>query len=416
MIYRPLKILMFGWEFQPHNSGGLGVACKGLAQALVKENINIIFVLPRKVDISDDDFKFIFANVPNFKVRNVKALLYPYVTSKSYKEYLKKLSSEHIYGSGLIEEVLRYSILAGKIAEEEEFDVIHAHDWLSFLAGVEAKRVSGKPLVVHVHATEFDRTGNGGVNQNVYEIEKRGLQQADSIITVSEFTKNIVVRNYGINPDKIEVVHNGINISDFPGKEHSDNKILKLKRDGNNIVLLMGRITLQKGPDYFIKAAKRVIDYLPNTYFIVAGTGDMENQIIKQVADLGISDKVLFSIGKYTSEQERTILFHSADLYILPSISEPFGIVPLESLAYGTPVLISKQSGVSEVLSHALKVDFWDIDEMANKIIAVLKHKPLQRALVENGRKEVLHINWQKAAKKCASIYNRIIKPILFGK
>lgn len=407
------RVLMFGWEFPPHNSGGLGIACHDLAHALAKEKVDITFVLPRKVDVSSNGFKIVFANVPNIKIRSIDSPLYPYVTSNSYKKYLSELSLNHMYGFGLFEEVLRYAILARGVAETEEFDVIHAHDWLSFLAGVEAKKVSGKPLIVHVHATEFDRAG-GNVNQNVYEIEKHGLMMADSIIAVSEFTKNILVNKYGVNPDKVEVVYNGINVDNFPTKDAGLSQILKLKEAGNNIVLHLGRITFQKGPDYFIKAAKKVLEYVPNTYFIVSGTGDMENQIIKQAAYLGIGNKVLFYTGTYTNEKDRMTLFHSADLYVLSSVSEPFGIVPLESLAYGTPALISKQSGVSEVLSNALKVDFWDTDEMANKIIAVLKHEPLKKTLMENGRKEVININWKKAAQKCVNIYNKVIRPLLF--
>lgn len=407
------RVLMFGWEFPPHNSGGLGIACYDIAQALAKEKVDVIFVLPRKVDVLGDGFKIVFANVPNIKIRSIDSLLYPYVTSDSYNKYLAGLSLNHIYGFGLFEEVLRYAKLARGVAESEEFDVIHAHDWLSFLAGVEAKRVSGKSLVAHVHATEFDRSG-GNINQNVYEIEKRGLMEADSIIAVSEFTKNILVSKYSIDPNKVNVVYNGINIEKFPTKEAGISQVLKLKEAGNNIVLHLGRITFQKGPDYFIKAAKKVLEYLPNTYFIVSGTGDMENQIIKQAAYLGIGNRVLFYTGAYTNEKDRMALFHSADLYVLSSVSEPFGIVPLESLAYGTPALISKQSGVSEVLSNTLKVDFWDTDEMANKIIAVLKHEPLKNTLIKNGRKEVFGISWKKAAQKCVNIYNKIIKPILF--
>lgn len=407
------RVLMFGWEFPPHSSGGLGIACHDIAQALAKEKVSVIFVLPRKVDVLGDGFKIVFTNVPNIKIRSIDSLLYPYVTSDSYKKYLADLSLNHIYGFGLFEEVLRYAKSARGVAESEEFDVIHAHDWLSFLAGVEAKRVSGKPLVVHVHATEFDRSGEN-INQNVYEIEKRGLMEADSIIAVSEFTKNILVSKYGIDPNKVNVVYNGINIEKFPIKEAGISQVLKLKEAGNNIVLHLGRITFQKGPDYFIKSAKKVLEYLPNTYFIVSGTGDMENQIIKQAAYLGIGNRVLFYTGAYTNEKDRMALFHSADLYVLSSVSEPFGIVPLESLAYGTPALISKQSGVSEVLSNTLKVDFWDTDEMANKIIAVLKHEPLKNTLIKNGRKEVFGISWKKAAQKCVNIYNKVIKPILF--
>jgi glycogen synthase len=408
------RVLMFGWEYPPHNSGGLGVACQGLAKALAEKNADITFVLPKRVSVSEDRFRIIFADVPNIKIKDVDSMLFPYVTSASYRSRLKELSLDNLYGTGLFEEVLRYGLLAGEIAKNEEFDVIHAHDWLSFLAGIEAKKVSGKPLVVHVHATEFDRTGNGNVNQNVYDIEKKGMEEADAVITVSQFTKDIVASRYGISPDKIHVVHNAIDIHSQRDEDVLKNPIIKLKESGNNIVLFLGRLTIQKGPDYFIRAAKKVLEHVPNTYFVIAGSGDMEYQIIKQASALGIGDKVIFA--GFTRDRDNTILFHSANVYVLSSVSEPFGLVPLESLAHGTPAIISKQSGVSEVLSHTLKVDYWDIDEMANKIIAVLRSKALRNILIENGRKDVMKLSWQKVAQKCVNIYNKIIKLSILGK
>ena len=304
----------------------------------------------------------------------------------------------------MIEEVLRYGHLATAIALEEDFDVIHAHDWLSFLAGIKAKKATGKPLVVHIHATEFDRTGGGNVNQQVYEIEKQGFEEADKIIAVSNFTKNKIIEHYGINPEKIIIVHNGVAQIDTSSIKNSLNG---LKRTGQKAVLFLGRITIQKGADYFLKAAKKVLEKNPNVFFMVGGTGDMERQIIEEAAAMGISDKVLF-LG-FVKDKDKAEIYQMADLYILPSVSEPFGLTPLEALSCGTPVLISRQSGVSEVLSHCLKVDFWDIDQMANKILAVLEHSELKEELQNNGGQEVQKFNWVDSAQKCIYVYKEVL-------
>ncbi len=400
------KILMFGWEFPPHNSGGLGVACHGLAKALAQNNTRITFVLPKKMSVSADFLKMVFADIPSISVRPVDSPLTAYITSREYS-ILQKRNIHTLYGTGLFEEVMRYALHARDIAKEEEFDVIHAHDWLSFPAGINAKKVSGKPLVVHVHATEFDRTGGNNANQQVYEIEREGMEYADKIIAVSQYTKNIIVSHYGINPQKIEVVHNGIDESDYETSSVAPEAIMRLKERGNNVVLFMGRITIQKGPDYFIRAAARVLLFEPDTYFLIAGSGDMEYQMIREAAACGISDHVLFT--GFVRGNERAALYRAADVYVLPSVSEPFGITPLESLFYGTPVIISKQSGVSETLSHALKVDFWDTDETANKIISVLRNKPLHNQLKNYGSQESRMLTWHKAADKCLKIYNALI-------
>ncbi len=397
------KILMFGWEFPPHNSGGLGTACFGLTRALAKESADVVFVLPKKVPVNSSHAKFIFANEKSITVRHIDSLLYPYLTSERYSDEVRNLKDE-VYGLSLMEEVRRYARKAGAIALSENCDVIHAHDWLAFLAGIEAKRATGKPLVVHVHATEFDRTGGNGINTEVFEIEKAGLREADAIIAVSGFTKNILVEKYGISPEKIQVVHNGIDAEEY--KKLPDH-LSSLKAAGNKIVLFVGRITLQKGPDYFIKAAKEVLTFRPNTLFLVSGSGDMERQMIRQAADEGIGDKVIFA--GFLRGDELNALYQSADLYVMPSVSEPFGITPLESLANGTPVLISRQSGVSEIITHCLKTDFWDTKDMADKIISVLDHRPLHENLRENGGREVLKHGWREAAGKCLGVYRRLL-------
>jgi glycogen(starch) synthase len=398
---------MFGWEFPPHNSGGLGTACYGLTKGLKNYNVSVTFVLPRKVDVDADFVKVIFGDETDSKHYLVNSLLQAYSTSDSYELRLSAAKDDAskaglIYGSNLFEEVERYGIIGGKIAAMEDFDIIHAHDWLTFKAAMAAKRVSGKYLIVHVHATEFDRTGGNGVNQYVYEIEKKGMEEADKVIAVSNYTKQKIVEHYGIDPDKIQVVHNAIDFEDY-----AMTKIHELKRN-NKVVLFLGRITLQKGPDYFVHAAKRVIEYYPNVIFVIVGSGDMERAIIRKVAELGIADKFVFT-GFLRGNDNRAV-YQMADLYVMPSVSEPFGLTPLESLMNGTPVLISKQSGVSEVINHCLKSDFWDIDDMANKIVSVLKHDELRRCLRDNGTQEVRKFSWNTPAERCVNIYNELLR------
>ena len=353
---------MFGWEFPPHNSGGLGTACYGLTKSLSKKGISIKFVLPGKIK-SDVDFIKIISD-DDVCARShgkyiINSLLTAYSTNGSYKDRLfnENISSDFspnnsIYGRDLFEEVERYAVIGERIASMESFDIIHAHDWLTFKAALAAKRVSGKSLVVHVHATEFDRTGGNSINQYVYDIEKMGMEQADLVIAVSNYTKDKIVNNYGIDPSKVRVVHNGV--------EHENYSLDKLNalRHHNKVVLFLGRLTLQKGPDYFVYTAKKVLEHYKDVIFVVAGSGDMEKFIIRKVAEMGLSDKFIFT--GFLRGKDVLAIYKMADLSVMPSVSEPFGIAPLESLTQGTPVLISKQSGVSEVLNHCLKTDFWD--------------------------------------------------------
>lgn len=397
---------MFGWEFPPFNSGGLGVACWGITQGLSDQGTEVLFVLPKTYDIQNSRTRFLFADTKNVTIETFDSYLKPYITSEMYA-LQKKYSEKSKYGDTLLKEVLRYGEYAKTIAKDNVHDVIHAHDWLSFPAGIAAKKVSKKPLIAHIHATEHDRTGGRGVNQDVFEIEEEGMRKADMIIAVSNFTKKIIVDKYNIDPSKIEVVHNGINMSEYEktGKKFD---VLKLKEYGIKIVLFAGRLTLQKGPDYFLKTAKEVIKHVPNSMFVIAGTGDMEHQVIRQAAHLGISDKVSF-VG-YLRGDELNSIYKSSDVLVMPSVSEPFGITALEALANKTPVLISKQSGVAEVVTHALKADFWDVDEMVNKITVLLTNKSLQECLAENGNKEVKKLSWKRAAQKCINLYKKLLK------
>jgi glycosyltransferase involved in cell wall biosynthesis len=394
-----LKVLMFGWELPPFNSGGLGVACYGLSKALSK-NVDITFVLPRKVEVDASFLKLLFAN--NIKVTIIDSPLRPYLTSA---EYARMEEDVTLYGHDLFSEVKRYAMEARKIAEKEEFDIIHAHDWLSFEAGIAAKEVSGKPLVVQLHSTEYDRCGGQNLNQAVYDIERRGMELADRVVGVSNLTKRIIEEHYGIPSSKVFAIHNRINADEY--NQPVDERIFQLKMDGKKIVLYAGRITLQKGPEYFLDAARKVLEYESNVLFVMAGSGDMEYKMINLAAQMGISDKVLFT-GFLRGEELRSI-FKLADVFVMPSVSEPFGIAALESIIHGTPVIISKQSGVSEIVQNALKVDFWDTDEMANKILSVISYQSLKSVLQDNGRNEVGTFSWDTAANETMNLYKSLV-------
>jgi glycosyltransferase involved in cell wall biosynthesis len=299
-------------------------------------------------------------------------------------------------------EVHRYADIAAELAKDEEFDVIHAHDWMTYPAGIAVAAISGKPLVVHVHSTEFDRSGEH-VNQMIYDIERNGMHAADKVIAVSNYTRNIIINRYGVSSEKIEVVYNGI---EYNGNGNMTFRKAKIGRN-EKIVLFLGRITMQKGPEYFLMAAKKVLEVMDDVKFVMAGSGDLMQHAVEMAAGLGIGHKVLFTGFLHGEDVER--IYKMADLFVMPSVSEPFGLVPLEALANNIPVIISKQSGVSEVLNHALKVDFWDINEMANKIIAVLKYPPLGTTLRDNGRYEAEKLRWKDAAQKCAQIYEELL-------
>ncbi len=308
-------------------------------------------------------------------------------------------SGDSQYGGDLVADAERYARMVVALGFRERFDVIHAHDWLTYPAGIALSYVTGKPLVVHVHATEFDRSGEH-VNQRVYDIEREGMHASARVIAVSMLTKGICTRRYGVPAEKIEVVYNGV---DQESGQPVPQQTIEAR---DKIVLFLGRITMQKGPEYFIAAAKRVLEKMDNVKFVVAGSGDMALRMIELAAGMGIGHKVLFTGFLRGADVER--VFKMADCYVMPSVSEPFGIAPLEAMSHDTPVIISKQSGVSEVLTHALKVDFWDIDEMANKIVAVLKYPPLSQTLREHGRFEVRRLTWDGAAERCVQIYKSV--------
>jgi glycosyltransferase involved in cell wall biosynthesis len=303
------------------------------------------------------------------------------------------------YNGDMYSEVQRYADLAMRLAANEQFDVIHAHDWMTYPAGVAVARMSGKPLIVHVHSTEFDRSGEH-VNQVIYDVERMGMHAADRIIAVSYLTRSIIISRYG---DKVEVVYNGVERNGNTNWPVGDTTIKKDEK----VVLFLGRITMQKGPDYFLRAAKKVLEKMEDVKFVMAGSGDMMHRAVEMAAELGIGSKVLFT-GFLRGEDVQKI-FQMADLYVMPSVSEPFGIAPLEALDNDVPIIISKQSGVSEVIKHALKVDFWDVDEIANKIVAVLKYPPLGITLRSHGNYEVRKLRWKDSASRCARIYEEAL-------
>lgn len=425
-----MKVLMFGWEFPPHISGGLGTASYGLTKALLKAGVEIIFVVPKAygdespgsvrlvnasdvvVDITDEVYK---AHWDKISFMEVDSSLLPYSTEEEYFRIIEQLeagvSRETVslssqkyaftggYGKNLMEEVQRYALVGAAIARQHDFDLIHSHDWLTYMAGVEAKKVSGKPLVVHMHATEFDRSGEN-VNQSVYDIERRGMEAADKVIAVSNLTRNIVINRYGIDPAKVITVHNGVEPSD------SNRSIDTQKHVKEKIVTFLGRITFQKGPEYFVEAAKKVLKQDPDVRFVMAGSGDLLPKMIRRVAELGISTR--FHFTGFLKGDDVDKMFGMSDVYVMPSVSEPFGISPLEAMRSNVPVIISKQSGVSEVLKHAIKVDFWDIDAMADAIHALLKYESLPKTFKEFGKEEVDNIKWDQAGIKVRDVYEKL--------
>ncbi|HQP05079.1 MAG TPA: glycosyltransferase family 4 protein [Bacteroidales bacterium] len=425
-----MKVLMFGWEFPPHITGGLGTACYGLTKALSSLNVEMIFVVPRL--FGDENAPFMrLRNASDIEIATdseeqklfweklqyieVNSRLIPYLDPELYSKlfentllnteeikyriFSKKFSFSGEYGPNLMEEVSRYAVIASAIALQNNFDVIHSHDWLTYPAGIAAKEVSGKPLVIHVHATEFDRSGEN-INQNVYDIERKGMLAADRIITVSNLTRRIVIEKYGISEDKVFTVYNGVQTGNFSEPDFT-------RGVSEKIVTFLGRITYQKGPDYFVEAANLVINKDPNVRFVMAGSGDMLTRMIKRVAKLGIADKFHFTGFLKGADVHR--MFAISDVYVMPSVSEPFGISPLEAMTANVPVIISKQSGVSEILNHAIKIDFWDIDEMADSIYGLLHYEGLTTMFKKYGRSEVEQLKWDHAAFRVKEIYESLV-------
>jgi glycosyltransferase involved in cell wall biosynthesis len=425
---------MFGWEFPPHITGGLGTACYGMTKGLLKQGAEVLFVVPKaygdedqqavrivnasdvSVDIHDTEFKEF---TKNFTYLEVGSNLVPYldpeefekISNETITETDKKTTTQSIYsknfqfsgkyGTNLMEEVSRFALVAGAIARQYDFDVIHAHDWHTYYAGIAAKKASGKPLVCHIHATEFDRTGED-VNTIVFGIEKAGMTAADRVIAVSDLTRNTVINRHGIDPAKVFTVHNAIEPVEKPD-------ILQIKKAvKEKVVTFLGRITFQKGPEYFIETAYKILQKDRNVRFVMAGSGDMLNRMIRRVAQLKIADR--FHFTGFLKGEAVDRMFALTDVFVMPSVSEPFGLVPLEAMRTNVPVIVSKQSGVAEILKYAIKVDFWDVNGTADAIWGLLHYNALNEMFVKYGKDEVDSLKWEFAAVKIVDVYKDAVE------
>ena len=426
---------MFGWEFPPHIAGGLGTACYGMTRGLARNGVEVVFVMPRAY--GDEDQRFVrvvnASDVETIGTRDhefseellekvsfihIDSNMLPYISPEEYAAYhdefvrsgrthewtdvwKQRYTFSGKYGANLMEEVARYAMVAAQVAKdlEGQFDVIHAHDWLTYFAGIAAKRVSDKPLVVHMHATEFDRSGEN-INRRVYAIEKAGMQAADRVIAVSELTRRIVIGKYGIPAEKVVTVHNAVRFGE--SEDAVPERAVKDK-----VVTFLGRITYQKGPDYFVEAAAKVLQRVPDVRFVMAGSGDLMNHVVRRVAQLGIADRFHFTGFLKGGEVQR--MFRLSDVYVMPSVSEPFGISPLEAMRSGVPVIISRQSGVAEVLDYAIKVNYWDVDALADAIYGLLTYPALGRMFASKGLEEVTGLKWTNAAAKIKTVYETVV-------
>jgi len=417
-----MKALMFGWEFPPHILGGLGTASFGLTKGMAMQgDMEITFVIPKPHGDEDQSFlKIIGAcNVPvvwkennwDYVSQRIGKMMSPdeffwlrngirYDYQRIYTNDLGCIDFSGRYPDNLMEEISNYEAVASVLAHQLDFDVIHSHDWLTYPAGVFAKQISGKPLVIHVHATDFDRS-RGQVNPTVYAMEKRGMDMADHIITVSDLTRRTVIEKYHQNPRKVTTVHNAVD--PLPDAD----SFTKTPRK-DKVVTFLGRITMQKGPEYFVEAAFRVLQKTKDVRFVMAGNGDMLQAMVDLVAKRNIADRFHFT-GFLKGRQVHEMLAES-DVYIMPSVSEPFGISPLEAMQVGTPTIISKQSGCAEILTHAIKTDYWDIDAMADAIYAIVKNPAMHKSLQELGREEVNAIRWKDAGFKVRAIYKNVTR------
>lgn len=418
-----MRALMFGWEFPPHILGGLGTASYGLTKGMaMQSDMDITFVIPKPHGDEDKSFleiigagntPIVWKDLPYEQVREklegkMSPEMYYRLRDHIYADfsYLKTddlgcIEFSGRYPDNLLEEINNYSIVSGVITRTVQPDIIHSHDWLTYPAGIYAKQLTGKPLVVHVHATDFDRS-RGNVNPDVFRIELDGMNHADHIITVSDLTRRTVIEKYHQDPAKVTTVHNAVtplspDILALPDKRGVKDKV----------VTFLGRITMQKGPEYFVEAAAKVLDKADNVRFIMAGSGDMMNQMIDLAARRGLSDR--FHFTGFMKGQQVYEVFKASDVYVMPSVSEPFGISPLEAMQCGVPSIISYQSGCAEILDYAVKVDYWDVDAMADAIYGLISYPEMHQFLKEEGLKEVNSLTWQQAGEKVRAIYNKLV-------
>ena len=420
-----MKALMFGWEFPPHILGGLGTASFGLTRGMAMQpDMDITFCIPKPWGDEDQSFlKIVGVNHVPVVWKDVdstyveKQMAKAGMNAEQYYRYRDHIyadfSYRHVddlgcmefsgrYPDNLLEEINNYSIVAGVIARAEQYDIIHAHDWLTYPAGIHAKNVSGKPLVIHVHATDYD-CSRGNVNPDVYAIEKNGMDNADHIITVSNLTRQTVIEKYHQDPAKVTTVHNAVEPLSPEILAIQDKKGVKDK-----VITFLGRITMQKGPEYFVEAAAKVLAKAPHARFVMAGSGDMMNQMIRLAASRHISDRFHFT-GFMKGKQVYEVL-KASDVYVMPSVSEPFGISPLEAMQCGVPSIISKQSGCAEILDYAVKVDYWDIEALADAMYSIITYPAMHEFLKVEGKKEVDNIKWEYAGQKVRRIYDMVIE------
>lgn len=417
-----MNALMFGWEFPPHILGGLGTASYGLTRGMAQqEDLSITFVIPKPYGDEDQSFlkiigachvPVVYKDVSYQQVEQVQGnIMHPdeyfYYRDRIRYDFTRIGTNElgciefsGRYPDNLLQEISNYEAVAGVLAHSLDFDVIHSHDWLTYPAGIFAKQITGKPLVIHVHATDFDRS-RGQVNPTVYSIERRGMDVADHIICVSELTRRTVIEKYHQDPRKVTTVHNAVD--PIPNVE----QFVKTPRK-EKLVTFLGRITMQKGPEYFVEAAAKVLKRTQNVRFVMAGSGDKMQAMIDLVAERGIADKMHFT--GFLKGKEVTQMLADSDVYMMPSVSEPFGISPLEAMQVGTPSIISKQSGCAEILSHAIKTDYWDINAMADAIYAIVEYPSIYETLSREGRNEVNQITWDKAGLKVRAIYDMVMR------
>lgn len=418
-----MRALMFGWEFPPHILGGLGTASYGLTRGMaMQEDMDIVFVIPKPHGDEDQSFlKIIGAcNTPvvwrDVSWEHLESRFGSYMSPQDYYNMRDNIYADFRYlytndlgciefsgryPDNLMEEINNYSICAGVIARTEQYDIIHSHDWLTYSAGIHAKNVSGKPLVIHVHATDFDRS-RGNVNPQVYAMEKNGMDHADHIVCVSNLTRDTVISKYHQDPRKVSTLHNAVE----PVSKQIE-EIQPVRNTNQKVVTFLGRITMQKGPEYFVEAAGRVLQKTDKVRFVMAGSGDMMNAMIRLVAKRGIADK--FHFPGFLKGNQVYKMLKSSDVYVMPSVSEPFGISPLEAMQVGVPSIISKQSGCAEILNYAIKTDYWDIDAMADAIYSIITYPAMYEFLKVQGKKEVDEIKWEYAGLKLRALYDRIL-------
>lgn len=397
-----LKVLMLGWELPPHNTGGLGVACFGLAKGLSQQGINIAFGLPQPLPDNIPFMQILPNQAYGFSITAINARLSPYQTNRQYVAAATCLASHHHsdYGNNIYEEALHFANLSQQWAKTQDHNLIHTHDWMTYLAGIQAAKISKAPFIAHVHATEFDRAGSN-VDHRIAEIEYQGLSQATHVIAVSHYTKNMIHNKYNIPYEKISVVHNGVEPTQFTSKD------FRRVFPHDKIVIFVGRLTYQKGVDYFLEAAKYVLQDHPNTVFVIAGAGDMEQQLVMQAAYLGIGHRVIFA--GFLTGKALDAVYHMADVFVMPSVSEPYGIVALEAVSRGIPAIISKQSGVAETITNAITIDYWDTCRLAQEISTILRFPNTAKELAKSAQIEAKKQTWDIAATKTAAIYRQLL-------